>query len=319
MCVFTVAILLPGALLVAEPGVAEAGFQDQGGDPIVTFAVASSSIDEDMTSTTISVVLDRTSNAPVTVRYASTDGTATSPGDFTALSGELVIPAGEAGGTFTVPIVDDGDEEPSEELTLALSEPSGAALSTRSMHTVSIVDDDTFDGESCEGRPATIIGSGVGATITGTDGDDVIVGTTGNDTIDGGGGDDVICAGPGDDVVNGGTGDDRIRGQAGNDTVDGGPGRDILRGNDGVDIVRGGPDDDVVRGGRGNDHVRGQAGNDIVYGGTHDDVLYGNAGNDRLYGEEGDDRLLGGKNHDRCDGGAGTDRQETCEVVKHIP
>lgn len=72
-------------------------------------------------------------------------------------------------------------------------------------------------GESCDGRPATIVvavNPSAYATdpVVGTPGDDVIVGTSRPDTIDGAGGDDVICGLDGGDRLTGGPGDDRLFG-----------------------------------------------------------------------------------------------------------
>ena len=66
----------------------------------------------------------------------------------------------------------------------------------------------TAAGETCQGRPATIVGTG--PDVVGTPGDDVIVSGT-SMFVDAGAGNDLICltgpnyvhtdAGPGDDVV----------------------------------------------------------------------------------------------------------------------
>src|SRR4051794_29572196 len=63
------------------------------------------------------------------------------------------------------------------------------------------------DTPSCNGRPATVVGTDGADEIVGTAGPDVIVGGAGDDTIYGLGGDDVICA-YGDADDNGATGAD---------------------------------------------------------------------------------------------------------------
>ena len=100
---------------------------------------------------------------------------------------------------------------------------------------------------TCEGRPATVIGTAAADRLTGTRGPDVIVGLGGADRISGLGGADVVCAGPGDDVVSGGAGNDTLLGQAGRDRLDGGRGRDRLRGGAGLDRLVGGPGRDRLR------------------------------------------------------------------------
>ena len=65
---------------------------------------------------------------------------------------------------------------------------------------------------TCNGRPATIVG---------TLGNDTLFGTPGNDVIHGRGGNDIIRGLAGKDVICGGTGNDRLFGDQGNDHLDG--------------------------------------------------------------------------------------------------
>jgi Ca2+-binding RTX toxin-like protein len=97
---------------------------------------------------------------------------------------------------------------------------------------------------TCNGRPATIVGTNNSETIIGTPGPDVIAARGGNDTVYGRAGNDVIC---------GITGDDRLFGEQGNDHLDGGNGKDILKGGTGNDRLFGQRDDDAMDGGPGSD------------------------------------------------------------------
>lgn len=133
---------------------------------------------------------------------------------------------------------------------------------------------------TCNGLPATIIGTPGDDVIYGTNGSDVIVGLGGNDTIYGGNGNDVICGDGGDDTLNGGNGEDTLLGSFGNDTLNGGNGDDALSG--GYDV-------------------------DELYGGNGNDVLHGGPNNDLLAGEKGDDTLTGGTGADLFSGGSGID------------
>ncbi|MCY4724670.1 hypothetical protein NYO98_00150 [Nocardioides sp. STR2] len=85
---------------------------------------------------------------------------------------------------------------------------------------------------TCEGRPATILGTPGDDTLTGTNGDDVIVGLGGDDTISGLLGNDVICGDEGTDRLAGLAGDDRILGgfdsKAGGDVIWPGAGNDYV-------------------------------------------------------------------------------------------
>lgn len=83
-------------------------------------------------------------SAPVTVDYASANGTATAGSDYTAVAGTLTFPSGSAHGAtlfIDVPVLQDGFGESAETLTVGLSSPSGGALLGRSTHTITIKDD----------------------------------------------------------------------------------------------------------------------------------------------------------------------------------
>lgn len=99
-------------------------------------------------------------------------------------------------------------------------------------------------GPTCDGRPATIVGTGT--VVLGTGGDDVIVGTDASNIIWGRGGDDVICALDGNDIVLAGRGDDLVFGEEGRDRIYGGRGDDTLVGGPGFDLLLGGPGNDTT-------------------------------------------------------------------------
>ncbi len=118
---------------------------------------------------------------------------------------------------------------------------------------------ETPAGLTCNGLPATIVGSGI---ISGTNDDDVIVALGGDDVINGLNGDDTICAGAGADVVDGGNGDDVIFGEQGADTIAGGRGADTIFGDKGDDSLFGDRGDDLLDGGAGDDDGDGGNGFD---------------------------------------------------------
>ena len=64
----------------------------------------------------------------VTVHYATADGSATAPADYTDTSSTLTFEPGQTSKTVEVPIADDDEEDSGETFTLVLSEPSGAVL-----------------------------------------------------------------------------------------------------------------------------------------------------------------------------------------------
>ena len=151
---------------------------------------------------------------------------------------------------------------------------------------------------TCNGLPATIVGTAGDDVIHGTNGPDVIVGLGGNDTIYGGNGNDVICGNDGNDTIYGGNGNDTLLGGIGDDILSGENGNDILIGSNGNDTLTGGNGDDVLTGGAGNDSLTGGNGNDVLDGGTENDVLIGNNGNDSLTGGTGADSFSGGLGSD---------------------
>ena len=75
------------------------------------------------------VTLDRASSSPVTVDYATQDGTAVAAAaDYTATSGTLTFAPGETAKTVTVAVLDDAHDEGAETLTLTLSNATGAHI-----------------------------------------------------------------------------------------------------------------------------------------------------------------------------------------------
>jgi predicted extracellular nuclease len=133
---------------------------------------------------------------------------------------------------------------------------------------------------TCNGLPATIVGTPGDDVIYGTNGADIIVGLGGNDTIYGGNGNDVICGDSGNDTLYGGNGNDTLLGSVGNDTLNGANGNDTLSGGDG---------DDALAGGGGNDSLNGGANTDALVGNNGDDTLTGGTGSDSFSGGNGND------------------------------
>ncbi len=67
---------------------------------------------------------------PVTVNYATANGSAKSGTDYTATSGTLTFPAGETAQNITVPILDPSGSEPTRSFSVTLSSPSNATIAT---------------------------------------------------------------------------------------------------------------------------------------------------------------------------------------------
>jgi Ca2+-binding RTX toxin-like protein len=90
---------------------------------------------------------------------------------------------------------------------------------------------------TCDGLPATKVGTAAAETLNGTAGVDVIHGLGGNDGVQGLGGNDTLCGGLGNDRLAGAGGNDRMFGQGGADNLDGGAGTDSCDGGSGTDTA----------------------------------------------------------------------------------
>ena len=97
------------------------------GPGALTVADAQASERADATLT-FEVTLDRPASEPVTVDYATADGTATAGDDYDATSGTLELAAGETSKTIEVTVHADTEDEGEETLTLSLSNAVGARI-----------------------------------------------------------------------------------------------------------------------------------------------------------------------------------------------
>ena len=110
--------------------------------PTVKFSSATYSVGEAAGTATITATLSAPSSTPVTVNYATSNGTAIAPGDYTATSGSLTFAAGETSKTFPVAIFNDALDEVDEVINLTLSTPGNATLGIPNKATLTIVDED---------------------------------------------------------------------------------------------------------------------------------------------------------------------------------
>ena len=76
----------------------------------------------------LEVTLARAADHPVTVDYATADGTATAGEDYEAVSGTLSFETGQTAATVQVPVLDDSHDEGEESLTLVLANASNARI-----------------------------------------------------------------------------------------------------------------------------------------------------------------------------------------------
>ena len=106
---------------------------------------------------TFTVTLGSASNAAITVNYATADGTATAPGDYTATNGTLTFAPGDTSKTINVPVVGDTTVEGDETLTVTLSGASGGVGISRPTATGIIKNDDTpLAAQACAPTPHVV-------------------------------------------------------------------------------------------------------------------------------------------------------------------
>ncbi|MDP9387837.1 MAG: hypothetical protein M3Q48_07890 [Actinomycetota bacterium] len=108
-------------------------------------------LESDAVPVTFTVTLSARSEKPVTVAYATANGTATAGTDYTAASGTLTFEPGQTSRTVEVTVNDDTADEADETFSLTLSSPTNATITTgRGTGTATITDDD--------GPPALSVG-----------------------------------------------------------------------------------------------------------------------------------------------------------------
>jgi Calx-beta domain len=111
--------------------------------PSVQFTAAAQSVGEAAGTVTVTVALSAPSGRTVTVPY-TLGGTATGGGvDYTITPSPVTIPAGATTATITVTVVDDTIAEPDETVVLTLGSPTNATLGGTTVHTLTIVDNDS--------------------------------------------------------------------------------------------------------------------------------------------------------------------------------
>ena len=98
-------------------------------------------VSESGSTADFTVTLSAASGRTVTVDYATRDGTATAGADYTAAIDTLSFSAGQTTRTISVPVTNDGRDEPNETFFLDLSGASNAAL-TDAEGRATITDDD---------------------------------------------------------------------------------------------------------------------------------------------------------------------------------
>jgi hemoglobin-like flavoprotein len=111
---------------------------------VLQFSAPTYSVNENGVQATITVTRTNGNVGVVSVDYATGDGTAKQPGDYTSVSGTLFWPDGDASSqTFNVPIIDDNVSDQNETINLTLSSPQGGAtIGAQSTAVLTITDNE---------------------------------------------------------------------------------------------------------------------------------------------------------------------------------
>jgi chitinase len=112
------------------------------------------------------VTLDKAATGPVTVNYATANGTATAGSDYVALTGTLTFAAGETSKHVHVVVKGDAVVEANETFSLILSDATGATIADATA-VGQITDDDTDEGPGNGQGKTYLVNSVSGADIVG--------------------------------------------------------------------------------------------------------------------------------------------------------
>ncbi len=119
-------------------------------------------VDESAGTAMFTITLNQPATQPVSVKFATREGTATAPEDFYGHFEVVQFAVGEISRTVTVSLVDDDDIESTEYFTARLFAPTNALIDTPEMN-VTIQDDDT--GGPAASLSVAPVTAGEGSTV----------------------------------------------------------------------------------------------------------------------------------------------------------
>ncbi len=128
--------------------IANATIMDDDDPPTASFTAGTidTSVPEGIGQATVTVTLSAPSGKPISIDWATADGTAIAGQDYTAATGTLVFAPGETSKTISIDITNDKRVEPNERFTVNLSNGVnvnlGAGTTTTTVANVTIVNDD---------------------------------------------------------------------------------------------------------------------------------------------------------------------------------
>jgi hypothetical protein len=116
------------------------------------------SVQEDITSISVTVLRTGDTASAVSVDFATNDGTATQKEDFTIARGTLKFAPGEVSKTVNVLISEDSKTEGTESFSISLNNPVGGAIGATGTASIQITDDVAEPATNVNDDPATFIG-----------------------------------------------------------------------------------------------------------------------------------------------------------------
>ncbi len=124
-------------------------------------SISNATVSESAGSAGFTVSLSPASSQTVTVMYASANGTATAPDDYSTVGGTLTFTSGQTSKPVRVTVVDDALPDSGETFTVTLDSPVGATLGAAATGTATITDTAPSPcGDACFG-----LNMPVGATV----------------------------------------------------------------------------------------------------------------------------------------------------------
>lgn len=138
----------------------------------VSFAVSSNAAVTEGVSSVFTVTKSGSTSNSCSVNYASANGTAVAPGDYTAKSGTLTFTSVQTSQTISVTTIDDTNVESAETFTMSLSNATGGASIGTASATATINDNDSVaapsfavsDASANEGETLVFVVSRAGST-----------------------------------------------------------------------------------------------------------------------------------------------------------
>ncbi|MGK0186205.1 MAG: hypothetical protein ACI9R3_001988, partial [Verrucomicrobiales bacterium] len=132
-------------------------------DAAPSLAIGDVEIAENGSEATFEILVTGAGTQPISVDFATSDGSATAGTDYTTTIGTAQISFEQTGATFTVPILNDAlDEADAETFTVTLSNPINAVIGGSGAANGSILDDDDAPVVAIDGALVTE-GAGVSA------------------------------------------------------------------------------------------------------------------------------------------------------------